>query len=52
MGVGAQAGAGKAAATNNNQGVAGVGYNATLMNGKVIDDFDIATSFGVADGIY
>ena len=22
------------------------------MNGKVIDDFDIATSFGVADGIY
>jgi thermitase len=26
------------AATNNGQGVAGVGYNASLMNGKVIDD--------------
>jgi thermitase len=41
-----------AATTNNALGVAGVGYNATLLNGKVIDDTGSGSVFGLADGIY
>lgn len=40
-----------AAATNNNLGVAGVGYNTSLMNVKVLDDAGSGSYSGIANGI-
>ena len=40
-----------AAITNNSLGVAGVGYNVSIMNGKVVDDTNFAMLSWVADGI-
>jgi two-component system KDP operon response regulator KdpE len=40
-----------AAATNNAQGVAGVGYNAFLMNGKVLDDTGSGPMSALSSGI-
>jgi thermitase len=40
-----------AAATNNAQGVAGVGYNAFLLNGKVLDDTGSGSMSSLASGI-
>lgn len=39
------------AATNNGNGVAGIGYNTTLMNGKVLDDDGFGYYSWIADGI-
>jgi len=41
-----------AAATNNSKGVAGVGYNAVLLNGKVLDDTGSGSVFSLIDGVY
>ena len=41
-----------AAATNNGLGVAGVGFNASLLNGKVLDDTGSGSDSTVADGLY
>ena len=40
-----------AAATNNGKGVAGVGYNCSLMNVKVLNDKGSGTWSGIANGI-
>ncbi len=40
-----------AAITNNGKGVAGVGFNASLMNGKVLSDNGFGSCSGVANGI-
>lgn len=40
-----------AAQTNNNIGVSGAGYNASLMNGKVLDDDGVGSHSSVASGI-
>jgi thermitase len=39
------------AATNNNQGIAGLGYNTTLMNVKVMGDNGSGSFFAVAHGL-
>ena len=39
------------AATNNNQGVAGLGYNPTVMNVKVMSDNGTGSFFSVAQGV-
>jgi thermitase len=40
-----------AAVTDNAKGVAGVGFNASILNAKVVDDQGFAFSFQVAQGI-
>ena len=40
-----------AAATNNGAGIAGVGYHATLLNGKVLDDEGNGFTSWVVNGI-
>jgi thermitase len=40
-----------AAVTNNSKGVAGVGYNCTIMNGKVLDDSGSGAYSWIANGI-